>query len=274
MKGPKSERQLTKYVAAYARETGQSVTRVRTLISFMAIAGALRESAINRGDSPKFIVKGGVALEMRLRDRARATKDIDLVFDADEGDLVEQLDAALREYDGFRFRIKRNPYKMQNAVRADVAVDFLERPWGTVQVDISHREGEMRVDVVQALEVLQQFGLTSPEEIECLCLEEHIAQKLHAMTQPKSEGRVNERFRDLVDLLLMRELLTDLRAVRMACEQTFKRRATHAWPPEIVLPDEWEEPFRRMADEVNLEFTALTDAAAAVKSFVEQIQAS
>jgi hypothetical protein len=64
-----SERTLTKYVIAYARETGVDVARVRRGISFMAIAGALRQTPRDSGDAPTFVLKGGVALELRLRDR-------------------------------------------------------------------------------------------------------------------------------------------------------------------------------------------------------------
>lgn len=72
-KPPSSERTLTRYVGAYARETGVDVARVRRLISFMAIAGALQQAESGDGEAPRFVVKGGVALELRLRDRARAT---------------------------------------------------------------------------------------------------------------------------------------------------------------------------------------------------------
>ena len=57
------------------------------------MAGAL-ESATGRY-GPRFIVKGGVALELRLRDRASATKDIDVVLRDDEADLAETLEQAL-----------------------------------------------------------------------------------------------------------------------------------------------------------------------------------
>jgi hypothetical protein len=56
--------------------------------------GGVLERATN-ADSPLFIVKGGVALELRLRDRARATKDIDIVLRDTTADLADSLEEAL-----------------------------------------------------------------------------------------------------------------------------------------------------------------------------------
>lgn len=72
---PPSAGVLARYAQAYARELGVAEGRVRAWVAYMIMAGVL-DRATN-ADSPLFIVKGGVALELRLRDRARATKDID-----------------------------------------------------------------------------------------------------------------------------------------------------------------------------------------------------
>ena len=69
---------LARHAQAYARGLGVAEGRVRAWVAYMIMAGALE-----RADGPggtRFIVKGGVALELRLRDRARATKDIDIVL--------------------------------------------------------------------------------------------------------------------------------------------------------------------------------------------------
>ncbi len=64
-----------------------------------------------------------------------------------------------------------------------------------------------------------------------------MAQKIHGMTQPpKDDEAANERFRDLADLLLMRELTSDLAGVRDACVEVFALRGTHDWPPTIDPP--------------------------------------
>lgn len=59
----------------------------------MIMAGVLERAA--DADAPTFFVKGGVALELRLRDRARATKDIDIVLRDPKGDLADALERNL-----------------------------------------------------------------------------------------------------------------------------------------------------------------------------------
>lgn len=171
---PSSARVLTQWVDADARERGLPPKRVRDWISFMILGGRL--------------------------ERARSSA---------EGDLVSALREALdRGYQGFVFRVKGEPYVMPNdSVRVDVALEYRGRGWGTIQVDLSAREGDStEVEMVEPLS-LEPFGLDTPDVLPCLSLRFHIAQKIHAMTKPPvDEGTPNERFRDLVDLLLMREL--------------------------------------------------------------------
>jgi hypothetical protein len=135
------------------------------------------------------------------------------------------------------------------AVRAKIQVSFRGREWGTVEVDIARREGEAEVDLLPAIPLLDQFGLAGPEELECISLRHHVAQKFHAVTRPMPGGGANDRFRDLVDLLLMRQLVHDYGALREACEEVFARRGTHGWPPALQVPASWTEPFARMAEE-------------------------
>ena len=80
----------------------------------MIMAGVLERAA--DGGNPRFIVKGGVALELRLRDRARATKGIDVVLQHREADLVRSLERALTGdgYQGFTFRRKGEPLLLEN----------------------------------------------------------------------------------------------------------------------------------------------------------------
>ena len=273
VKPPVSERTLTKYVTAYARETGADVARVRRLISFMVMAGALRQAVGGDGDSPRFIIKGGVALELRLRDKARATKDLDVILNRDEGDLLDALEESLAQpYEGFTFRRKGEEHRMKNgALRAKIQVSFRGREWGTVEVDVAHREGETEIDLLPSIPLLHEFGITGPDELECISLRHHIAQKFHAMTRPVAEGRRNERFRDLVDLLLMRALVTDYPALKDACEEVFARRGTHAWPPVIAPPEDWREPFSRMAAENDLPILDLDAAAVEIQRFVDDV---
>jgi len=86
---------LGKWVDAYARERGLAAKRVRDWVSYMVLAGRL-EQANAESARATFTIKGAVALEMRLPENARATKDIDVIAEADgERDLPQVLEGAL-----------------------------------------------------------------------------------------------------------------------------------------------------------------------------------
>ena len=122
---PPSAGVLAKYAQAYAREVGVSEGRVRAWIAYMIMAGVLERAAV--GGDPRFIVKGGVALELRLRDRARATKDIDIVLQDTDADLARTLERALTgdAYQGFTFRRKGEPLLLENrTVNEELVTDY------------------------------------------------------------------------------------------------------------------------------------------------------
>ena len=274
-KPPHSVQYLNQWVDSHARHIGQPPVRVRNWVSHIILGGAL-ETAGFEGAGRRFTIKGGVALELRLRNLARATRDLDLILNSDAGDLIEELEGALeRPYQGFTFRRKGSPELMPNgAARVQVMLLYRGRSWGTVQVDVARDQGDgAEVEMVEAFS-LAPFGLNGPEALPCLSLPYHIAQKIHAMTAPPPEGRRNERFRDLVDLLLLRGWVTDLEAVRSACRAVFASRGTHSWPPRIEVPEHWAAPFATMAQEVGLHPHDVHSAAIEARQFLNQIEES
>jgi hypothetical protein len=272
---PPSAGVLARYAQAYARELGVAEGRVRAWVAYMIMAGVL-ERATN-ADSPLFIVKGGVALELRLRDRARATKDIDIVLRDTTADLADSLEEALtgEPYQGFSFRRKGQPLLLDNgAVNMEFGVTYKGQPWTSVSVDIARAEaGEVDVEWVDAIVLNDAFGVTGPAQLPCLPLRFHVAQKLHGMTLPPRPGKQNERFRDLVDLVLMDAMIThDYAALREACEVVFRSRNTHSWPPDLsTVPAHWVQPFARLAEELELAETDVEVALVRVRDFVARI---
>lgn len=272
---PPSAGVLARYAQAYARELGVAEGRVRAWVAYMILAGVLDRATT--ADSPLFIVKGGVALELRLRDRARATKDIDIVLRDTTADLAGSLEDALtgEPYQGFSFRRKGEPLLLDNgAVNIEFGVTYKGQPWTSVSVDIARAEpGEADVEWVDAIALTDALGVSGPAQLPCLPLRFHVAQKLHGMTLPPRPGRQNERFRDLVDLLLMDAMIThDYAALREACELVFRNRNTHSWPPDLsTVPAHWAQPFSRLAEELELAETDLDAALVRVRNFVARI---
>ena len=275
---PASAGVLARYAQAYARELGVAESRVRAWVAYMILAGILERTAV--GDIPRFIVKGGVALELRLRDRARATKDIDIVLRDASADLADSLEEALtgEGYQGFSFRRKGQPLLLDNgAVNIEFGVTYRGHPWTSISVDAARAEpGEVDVEWVDAIALTDVFGVTGPAQLPCLPLRFHVAQKLHGMTLPPRPGKQNERFRDLVDLLLMEAMITDdYAALRSACELVFRSRNTHTWPPDLsAVPGHWAQPFARLAGELDLPETDIEQALVRVRSFLTRIVSS
>jgi hypothetical protein len=189
----------------------------------MILAGLL-EKAKRGTEGYQFTIKGGVALELRLKDRARATKDIDLVLHHEDVDLARALEDAAttrgaRGYQGFDFRRKGEPLVLENrTISVEFAVTYRGGTWTSIIVDVARAEpGEADIELVPAVPLQAATGLTGPTELACLPLRMHIAQKLHGMTLPPRPRKRNERFKDLVDVLLMEALVTDYSGLREAC---------------------------------------------------------
>jgi hypothetical protein len=275
---PPSAGVLARCAQAYAREVGVSEGRVRAWIAYMIPAVVLERATL--AGAPRFVVKGGVALELRLRDRARATKDIDVVLQHDHADLADTLERAVTSEpsQGFAFRRKGEPLLLDNGtVNVEFAVTYRGHAWTSVDVDVARAEaGESEIEWLAAIPLSDAFGVTGPDALPCLPLRFHIAQKLHGLTLPPRAGKRNERFRDLIDLLLLDTLVADdTPSIAEACEMVFRTRATHPWPPPLDnAPAHWAEPFARLAAELGLEVTNVEDAMARVREFVERLTRS
>jgi hypothetical protein len=280
---PPSAGVLGKLVRLHARETGVAEGRVRAWLAYMMLL-AMLEQRRAEGQGWRFTLKGGVALELRLRDRARATKDIDLILHDESADLSNAFDEALlgrrdnspaplAEYQGFAFRRKRAPIRLDNGtVSIEVAVTYRGGEWTGITVDIARAEpGESEIEELHPVSLARVTGLAHPEVLPCLPLRLHIAQKLHGMTLPGPAGKQNDRVKDLVDLVLLRELITDYGGLREACELVFRSRATHAWPPTLELPGHWAPPYARFAEDLDLGVRDAAAAMAAIRAFVERI---
>lgn len=67
---------LEQLIGRHSRESAIATDRVRRWVSTMALLGALERAAPDHAPQ-RFLLKGGVAIELRVRTGARATKDVD-----------------------------------------------------------------------------------------------------------------------------------------------------------------------------------------------------
>jgi hypothetical protein len=251
-----------------------AAVRVRRWISSLVLIGALDRVRDEDGEA-QFLVKGGVAMELRLGLGARATRDIDVIFRGDPDELVEALDEAFEDpYAGFTLRrAELEDIRETGARRFEVKVSFGGKGWQTLKVEAAPPEaGAGEAELVAAAISITDFGLDGPAWVACLSIRYQIAQKLHAVTE-QFEDDDNDRFWDLLDLLLLRELVEDLDAVREACMAVFDARDKQPWPPELVVPASWADSYEKLANEIGFDVTDVEQAAAEVRLFIAEIAA-
>lgn len=269
---PVQKAHLERLVVHYAKLTGTAPARVRRWLSVMVLLGAL--DRVREAD-PVFLLKGGVAMEMRLRGRARATKDVDLVFVGDPQDLGDDLDHALADpYSEFSFQRREiDAAGGGRFQRLEVKLIYRGRSWSTLRLEVAAPDSQaVDGEPVPAIPI-GEFGIDGPEAVPCLSLRYQIAQKLHAVTE-RFPDRDNERFRDLIDLIICRDLVEEIAPVKEACLDTFAARAKHDWPPELIISAAWAEPYVALAIEMDFPIQDIEEAAAQVRELIAEIDSA
>lgn len=276
-KKPPTWRVLQDWIRHYADQEELPQSRVRRAVSFMLVALPL-DRPLDAEGNPLFLVKGGVSMELRLKMRARTTKDLDTVYRGTFERWLDSLDEALVEdIDDFSYS-RDEPVQIRgtNTFRVNVIIDFKGKRWGKVQLEVAPVEVEdvLDIDRVEPFDI-GQFGLESPGQISVVGLPYLIAQKLHACTEV-FDGEENERVHDLMDLLLARDLLEPpgLARTREACQAIFANRAKQPWPPELIVYPSWTEIYEAIAEEKGFPVDEVEEAASQVRGFIDEIDAA
>ena len=277
-KAPHNVQVLQSWVGSLARAEGIAPGRVQRWISFMVVA-AMLDHARDENTDPVFVLKGGAAMELRLGLRARATKDFDAAYREAMGNMLERLDAALRHGHGDFTATRAEPTSIAetNAVRLDIKLTYRGRSWATVQLEVAAAEGAAGREIERIPgKPLDPLGLDGPADVPCVSVRYQIAQKIHACTEMPAGGKQNDRFRDVIDLLLLEELVEEdeWSAVRSACEELFELRTKHGWRPTVTVFDPWPEPYRALAEELGFPITDVKEAAAAIQVMIDRIAAA
>jgi hypothetical protein len=178
------------------------LVRLRRRLVFERIL--VRLETANRG---LWVLKGGMAMELRLQDRARATKDLDLALReaAVAGESVRALiaEALSEDPDGdwFEFRIKEGrPLTVDEAGRPGwrfpIEAGLDGRAFANVSVDVVARVEEIAGTERIPLPGILGFAALPAHEVEVVDRNQHFAEKLHALVW----------FQDIVDTCLATSL--------------------------------------------------------------------
>jgi hypothetical protein len=241
----------------YAAEHGQpALVHLRKRIVFDRFLARLMAVSPD-----SWALKGGTALEYRFGDRARATKDIDLLFVPPLGMLDDELsrieNADLGDF--FTVTIKRTR-KLDglidgSATRFHIQADLDDRKFEEFIVDVGFDAPiELWTEIVHQPGFLAFAGIESPH-IPALAIEIHLAEKLHAYSKEYGPNRTNTRVKDLVDMVLIAgayELSSN--RMRLAIEHTFGSRAVQPVPPRLQAPPAaWRIPYATLARTVSID---------------------
>lgn len=253
-------------------ETGIALDRLRRRVLFERVVARLEAAEPGR-----WVLKGGMALEVRLQDDARLTKDVDLGLRDeidDERHLHDRVgDALAVDLDGDGFVLTAAaPFALgadgagHLTWRIKVAASLAGKPFGGIQVDISPRAHELdKTDRIRLANLLDFAGVPAPV-VEVVDVHRHAAEKFHAMLRDFGD-RENSRVRDLVDLaLLIEHDQLDAARVAAAATQVWAERDA-AEPPRSLpsLPATWPERYERLAADHDLATASFGAAVEAVE---------
>jgi predicted nucleotidyltransferase component of viral defense system len=239
--------------------TGVSLDRLRRRVLFERIVARLQASAPGL-----WVLKGGMALEVRLGDEARLTKDLDLGLRSEVESataLHELLIEALgvdREGDRFEFAAAAPQLLAFDGAghptwRVSVGSSLAGRNFGAFRLDVSPRPHELAVtEQIVLLNSLDFAGIPATTA-EVVDVNRHAAEKLHAMCRDFGD-REKTRVRDVVDIVLLAEhgLLTPARLG--ACVRQVWAERDGVEPPIDLpsFPESWPVRYERLAAEQKL----------------------
>jgi hypothetical protein len=264
-------------LGARSRDAGADLNRLRRRVVFERMLARLEAA-----EPGCWILKGGMALEVRWRDRARSTRDMDL---AARHPLTTGVDARTAlagplavdaDHDRFRFTVGHaRDLQVDEAGRPGwrfpVEAMLAGRQFAAVRVDLVIRESEISGTERLRLPGALVFVGIGACEIEVVDRSQHFAEKLHALTRTYT-SRPSTRVRDLVDLVLLIDdgLEPDARLYDRVVH-VFEARASHPVPEELPDPPaDWSVRYRELADDLDVSAATLDDAMHFLRAFWRQ----
>jgi len=258
-----------------AQQEGIDLQRLQRRVAFERLLARLFA-----GDDPPWLLKGGYALELRFRDRARSTLDLDLSV-PDPARLASpsweytenQIDAQVREQlqiaaecdlgDGFQFRVRlsKRAGLPGGGIRFAVEARLAGRVFARFHLDMGLGDTVLDPPEWVASSALLDFAGILAAQVALYPLAQQIAEKIHAYTFPW-QGRDNTRVKDLVDLVLLAQLeQVEPERIRRALAATFKARGTHPLPAKLPAPPgDWAESYADLAEKLGLDARTLAQA--------------
>lgn len=255
--------------------TGVSLVRLRKMVTFDRFLARLFQLA-----PQAWVVKGGLAIQLRLGERARTTKDIDLLalVDSDQVRSMLQKAGRLDLGDYFYFTVAEPPgglARTVGGVRYPVHSLLDGRTFDRFHLDVGTMDPMLDPVEYKEMPGLLAFADIPPAMVSCFPVTQQIAEKFHAYTRPRGLGE-NSRVKDLMDIILLAQS-SDVSGERLyrALQATFEHTGTHPLPDSVPPPPQgWKLPFRKMARDVGLEGMTLDQAHHIVCDLLDHVLSS
>ncbi|MDC3961173.1 nucleotidyl transferase AbiEii/AbiGii toxin family protein [Polyangium jinanense] len=227
------------------------------------------------------ILKGGVALAL-LVPRARLTKDVDLTLHGRSENLLDEVQTAGRIDLGDFLVFEALPHAdhptiegegiVYEGLRFQIHTRLAGKRYGDpFGLDVAFGDRMLVPPELRTGNDFFQFAGLPPTKIRAYAREVHLAEKLHAYTQPRP--RENSRVKDLPDMALLATTGPfDGDTLRRTIEATFTFRAVHPTPASLPAPPaSWPAPYARLARENALPWPTLEAVFTHVSAFLDPI---
>ena len=252
-----------------------ALTRLRKMVAFDRFLARL---STRRPDA--WLVKGGLALQLRLAERARTTKDIDLALT--KAWAPEQISARLRQaarlnlHDAFEFEVSEPRVAATGAplggFRFPIRSLLDGRSFEAIHADVGQGDPVSDTPEEITLPAMLEFAGIAPATVLCYPHTMLLAEKLHAYSRRYS-GVATSRARDLADILLVASSARlNAKKLARAILATFRSRSTHALPKTMPEPPSSLGPsYRKLARELALAWRTIEEAGQAASQFLNPI---
>ena len=237
------------------------LTRLRKIIAFDRFIARLLKY-----DPKHWVLKGGLALELRLGNRARTTKDMDLLalykVNEIQGLLVKSSKIELGDF--FSFQVNKSipdSFDTIGGVRFNVQSFLDGRIFEQFHIDVGVSDQLLEPTELLNMPSQLDFANIKSTSVPCYSISQQIAEKFHALTRAYASGETS-RVKDLIDILLLAGIApiasTKLRETIIS---TFVNRNTHPLPAAIPkMSSNYSRSYSSLANQINLKFKNIDEA--------------
>lgn len=254
-------------------QTQMPLVRLRKLVAFDRLLARLVQA-----EPDGWLLKGGLALQLRLPHHTRTTKDMDLLMLTSPAAVQEILGRAAQFdlQDWFSFAVRSDstalPGPGHGGLRFSVTASVGGRLFERFHIDVGLDDPVVEPTEILTTPPLLAFAGLPPVTIPCYPLSQHLAEKVHAYVRPRATGE-STRVRDMVDIIIIAEHMSIRSdALSAAIQATFAAEQTGEPPLRLPAPPpSWATTFKKLAEEVGLSCTTLIEADIAARRFLDPI---